>query len=56
VALANPRGAWEVVEVPQLRIVDDALWQKVKARQEQLTFKMGRDESGNALNRAHRTK
>jgi DNA invertase Pin-like site-specific DNA recombinase len=56
VARPNPRSAWELVEVPQLRIVDDALWQKVKARQEQLSFKVGRDASGNALNRAHRTK
>jgi site-specific DNA recombinase len=56
VARPNPRSAWEVVEVPPLRIVDDALWQRVKARQERLAFKVGRDESGNALNRAHRTK
>ena len=56
VARPNPRSAWEVVEVPQLRIVDDALWQRIKARQEQLSFKMGRDNDGNALNRAHRTK
>ena len=41
--------------MPQLRIVEDALWQRVKARQEQLAFKVGRDESGNALNRTHRT-
>jgi DNA invertase Pin-like site-specific DNA recombinase len=56
VARPNLRSTWEVVEVPQLRIVDDALWQKVKARQEQLSFTVGRDENGNALNRAHRTK
>jgi hypothetical protein len=40
--------------VPQLRVVDDALWQRVKARQEMLRFEIGRDPSGNALNRAHR--
>jgi hypothetical protein len=56
VARPPPRSAWEVVEVPQLRIVDDALWQKVKTRQGQLSFKVGRDDSGNALNRTHRTK
>ena len=29
----NPGDAWVVVEVPQLRIVDAALWDRVKARQ-----------------------
>ncbi len=37
-----------------LRIIEDALWQEVKRRQERTAFEMGRDESGNALNRAHR--
>jgi hypothetical protein len=40
--------------VPHLRIIDDALWHEVKRRQERTAFEMGRDESGNALNRAHR--
>jgi hypothetical protein len=40
--------------VPHLRIIDDALWREVKRRQETTTFAMSRDESGNALNRAHR--
>ena len=40
--------------MPQLRIVDDELWQRVKARQETLRFAIGRDTEGNALNRAHR--
>ncbi|MFN8722579.1 MAG: recombinase family protein [Rhodospirillales bacterium] len=29
----NPPESWERVEVPDLRIVDDALWMQVKARQ-----------------------
>ena len=29
--------------MPQLRIVDDKLWQRVKARQETLRFAIGRD-------------
>ena len=40
--------------MPELRIVDDELWQAVKARQDALRFTRGRDEAGNALNRAHR--
>jgi site-specific DNA recombinase len=54
VARPNPREKWEITEVPQLRIVDDALWERVKARQEMLRFAIGRDAAGNALNRAHR--
>ena len=34
VARPNPRDQWEVVPVPELRIIDDALWDAVKARQE----------------------
>jgi site-specific DNA recombinase len=54
VARPNPREKWEITEVPQLRIVDDKLWQRVKARKEMLRFAIGRDAGGNALNRAHR--
>ena len=31
VARPNPPEAWEVVEVPELRIIDTALWERVKA-------------------------
>ena len=34
-ARLNPKEAWIVEEVPELRIVDDDLWQAVKARQEE---------------------
>jgi Skp family chaperone for outer membrane proteins len=44
------------VEVPELRIVDNDLWDAVKARQRELSFEIRRDDSGNALNRAHRRK
>ena len=54
VARPNPREKWEIAEVPHLRIVDDALWQRVKARQDNLRFEIGRDAGGNALNRVHR--
>jgi hypothetical protein len=43
-----------VVAVPDLRIVDDALWQAVRDRQSAITFDIGRDDAGAALNRAHR--
>ena len=32
----NPRDAWVVIEVPQLRIVDQVLWDAVRARQASL--------------------
>ena len=32
----NPEDRWIVQEVPELRIVDQALWDKVKARQAEL--------------------
>ena len=54
VARPNPPERWERTEVPDLRIIDDDLWHEVKRRQETTAFEMGRDESGNALNRAHR--
>jgi site-specific DNA recombinase len=41
--------------VPELRIIDDALWDAVKARQEEVRLVMSRDAS-NALNGAHRQK
>jgi site-specific DNA recombinase len=43
VARPNPRGKWAIVEVPQLRMIDDELWKRVKARQQQLRFEIGRD-------------
>ena len=49
-----PRPLWEVVEVPELRIVDDGLWNAVKVRQQETAFEIGRTDSGRALNRAHR--
>ncbi|MCV9940695.1 recombinase family protein [Boseaceae bacterium BT-24-1] len=54
--LARPNAPeqWERKSVPELRIVDDELWQAAKRRQETTAFEMSRDEAGNALNRAHR--
>ena len=54
VARPNPPEDWEVVDVPDLRIVPQDLWDRAKARQQAIGFAIGRDEAGNALNRAHR--
>ncbi len=54
VARPNPRSKWEIVEVPHLQIIDHALWDRVKARQQEVSFEIGRNDKGNALNRAHR--
>jgi hypothetical protein len=54
VARPNPRSKWEIVEVPHLQIVDRLLWDRVKERQREVSFEIGRNDEGNALNRAHR--
>jgi site-specific DNA recombinase len=54
VARPNPVSQWERMQVPDLRIVSDDLWQAAKRRQEAVTFAMERDEEGRALNRSHR--
>ena len=56
VARPNPRQDWEVMDAPELRIVDDGLWQRAKARQDEVRTEMARDEHGQALNRAHRAR
>ena len=53
-ARPNPPDQWETVEVPDLRIIGDDVWEAARARQTETQFQMGRDEGGNALNRAHR--
>jgi site-specific DNA recombinase len=52
----NPREQWEIVPVPELRIVSDELWDAVKVRQAEVRTTMTRDADGHALNRAHRRK
>ncbi len=56
VARPNAPDQYEIVQVPELRIIDDELWHKVKARQAAVRTEMGRDTAGNPLNRAHRRK
>ena len=50
----NDRSQWEEVDVPELRILDQAVWDATKARQATTRFEIGRSGVGNALNRAHR--
>ena len=60
VSRINPKEEWIVTEVPELRIIDDALWQAVKDRQEELTAKYAtvieatRKARANRLNGTHR--
>ena len=42
--------------MPELRIVDAALWERVKDQQASISFEISRDDQGKALNRAHRRK
>jgi site-specific DNA recombinase len=60
VSRVNPREKWITTEVPELRIVDDALWQAVKSRQDEIAVKYEKVITGvragfaNRLNRTHR--
>ena len=54
VARVNPTSQWEVTEVPQLRIIDQTLWEKVKARQSEVRLTMSPPAATNTLNGARR--
>ena len=60
VSRINPPEEWIVAEVPELRIVDDDLWQAVKDRQGEIAEEYAtvidavRTANSNRLNRAHR--
>ena len=60
VSRINPPEEWIVAEVPELRIVDDALWKAVKHRQGEITeqyatvIKATQSARANRLNGAHR--
>ncbi|PDT75456.1 Site-specific recombinase and resolvase superfamily protein [Sinorhizobium sp. BJ1] len=53
VARSNKGGNWVVNDVPDLRIIDDALWAQVKARQKELG-ELFSYTTTNRLNAAHR--
>ncbi|WP_425506408.1 recombinase family protein [Sulfitobacter undariae] len=54
VSQPQPEENWTITEVPDLRIVDDVLWARVKDRQQANTIVMPRDGDNRALNRVHR--
>ena len=54
VSRTQPEENSTVTEVPELRIIDDELWQRVKVQQENNTLVMPRDGDNHALNRKHR--
>ena len=60
VARINPPEEWIIAEVPELRIVDDELWQAAKARQGEISKKYAtsiaatRAAQANRLNSTHR--
>jgi hypothetical protein len=61
VSRINPESEWIITDVPDLRIVEDALWQAVKTRQQALSLQFsnaieGTRTSRNRLNTTHRPK
>lgn len=54
VARVNPHGDREETDIPDLRIIDQGLWERVRERQRSIQFEISRDEPGNPLNVAHR--
>jgi site-specific DNA recombinase len=53
-ARPNPKAAWIVQPVPELRIIDDGTWAAVKRRQGAHREGVERTESGYRLNATHR--
>jgi DNA invertase Pin-like site-specific DNA recombinase len=47
-ARPNPPKDWIVQEVPELRIIEDALWNEVKARQKHIRHDLTHDHAGSA--------
>jgi site-specific DNA recombinase len=62
VSRLNPESEWIITEVPDLRIIDDMVWQSVKARQSEIIGKYAnvieavRKAQSNRLNGMHRPK
>jgi len=53
-ARLNPRKEWIIEDVPELRIIDEKLWDRAKARQGDLSIKDGEPAAGANLNLRHR--
>ncbi|WBO24343.1 recombinase family protein [Sphingomonas abietis] len=61
VSRINPESEWIIADVPDLRIVDEGLWEAVKTRQQALSIQFadameGTRSSRNRLNSTHRPK
>jgi DNA invertase Pin-like site-specific DNA recombinase len=54
VARVNAASEREIVAVPELRIVDQELWDQVKARQAAIGFEISADKVANRLSAKHR--
>ena len=54
VSRANPESQWVRTEVPHLRIVDDELWQAVRARQQEISAVFGPNLANTREGRAKR--
>jgi DNA invertase Pin-like site-specific DNA recombinase len=52
----NPKKAWIIIDVPELRIVDQQLWEEVKKRQAELALTDRSQKIRNALNMRHRAR
>ena len=55
VSRINPPEDWVTIEVPELRIVDDGLWQAAKDRQNELSIKYANSIEAAHANRLKRT-
>ncbi|MCC7168267.1 MAG: recombinase family protein [Rhodospirillales bacterium] len=52
----NPQPAWVIKAVPELRILDDALWQRAKQRQTEIELPERGKKIRNTLNARHRAR
>ena len=53
-ARVNAKEKWEITEVPHLRIIDQELWDRAKARQADMRMEMAARPNGNPMNGARR--
>src|SRR5512144_2554802 len=51
VSRPNPESEWVIHDVPELRIIDDDLWRRVKERQRALAYKPGERGANPLLDR-----
>ncbi|BCH21482.1 resolvase [Mesorhizobium sp. L-8-3] len=56
VSRLNPEGEWVTQDVPELRIVDQEVWEAVKARQKALAYQPPAEPGENTLNDRRRPK